>query len=103
MQSTLEALAEPSRRRLLDELRKGERDVGELVALLGTSQPNVSKHLRTLRAAGLVEVTPQAQRRVYRVRAEPLRDLDDWLAPYRQAWNQRLDNLERHLDTMEDP
>lgn len=101
MQRTLEALAEPHRRELLDILRTGERDVGELVAALGASQPNVSKHLRTLRAAGLVDVTPRAQRRLYRLRAEPLRDLDEWLAPYRNAWQERLESLERHLDTME--
>jgi DNA-binding transcriptional ArsR family regulator len=97
-----EVLAEPNRRRILDLLCEHERPVGELVAALGISQPAVSKHLRVLRDAGLVEVTAAAQRRVYRVRAEPLREIDDWLTPYRKAWGRRIDALERHLDEMPD-
>ena len=97
-----EVLAEPNRRRILDLLREQERPVGALVAELGISQPAVSKHLRVLRDAGLVEVTADAQRRVYRVRAEPLREIDDWLTPYRKAWGRRIDALERHLDEMPD-
>lgn len=93
-------LAEPSRRRILDVLRQQERPVGELVRLLATSQPAVSKHLRVLREAGLVEVRVDAQRRLYRVRAEPLRAVDAWLEPYRLLWASHLDRLERHLDTM---
>jgi DNA-binding transcriptional ArsR family regulator len=95
----LEVLAEPSRRRILDLLREGERPVGDLVQSIGLTQPAVSKHLRILRAAGLVEVRPDAQRRLYRVRAEPLAELDAWLEPYRVLWNGRLDDLERHLET----
>lgn len=97
-----EVLAEPNRRRILDLLCEHERPVGDLVTELGISQPAVSKHLRVLRNAGLVDVTVDAQRRVYRVRAEPLREIDDWLSPYRKAWGQRLDALERHLDDMPD-
>src|ERR671930_199425 len=95
-----EVLAEPNRRRILDLLRTEERPVGDLVAELAVSQPAVSKHLRILREAGLVEVRPDAQRRLYRVRPEPLRALDEWLEPYRRMWASRLDDLERHLDSM---
>ena len=97
-----EVLAEPNRRRLLDLLREDERPVGDLVTALGISQPAVSKHLRTLREAGLVEVRADAQRRLYRLRPEPLREIDEWLTPYRAAWRDRLDALERHLDEMPD-
>jgi len=95
-----EALAEPNRRRILDLLAQRERPVNDLVSLLQVSQPAVSKHLRVLRDAGLVEVRADAQRRVYRVRPEPLRELDDWLAPYRAMWASRLDALESHLEEM---
>ena len=95
-----DVLAEPHRRRILDLLRQDERAVGELVADLGLSQPGVSRHLRVLRDAGLVEVRVDAQRRLYRLRPGPLREVDEWLAPYRAAWRDRLDDLERHLDDM---
>ena len=95
-------LAEPHRRRILDLLLEDERPVGDLVADLALSQPAVSKHLRVLREAGLVEVRADAQRRLYRVRLEPLRAIDDWLAPYRRLWASRLDALEAHLDAMEE-
>jgi DNA-binding transcriptional ArsR family regulator len=98
--SLFEVLAEPNRRRILDLLHGSERPVGALVAQLELSQPAVSKHLRILREAGLVESRTDAQRRLYRVRAEPLHEIDDWLAPYRQAWAASLDDLERHLDEM---
>ena len=94
----LEVLAEPSRRRILDLLRDGEQPVGALVAALGASQPAVSKHLRTLRDAGLVEARVAGPRRLYRVRWEPLRELDAWLAPYRRQWEARLDDLAQHLE-----
>ena len=100
MVAPFEVLAEPNRRRLLDLLLT-ERPVGDLVDALGVSQPAVSKHLRVLRDAGLVDVRSDAQRRLYRVRPEPLRAIDDWLAPYRALWEERLDDLERHLDTMD--
>jgi DNA-binding transcriptional ArsR family regulator len=98
MTTTFEVLAEPTRRRILDLLRERERSVGELVSRLTISQPGVSKHLRVLREAGLVEVRTDAQRRWYGLRAEPLTEVDAWLAPYRRLWAQRLDALERHLD-----
>ncbi|MGW1865907.1 ArsR/SmtB family transcription factor [Streptomyces mauvecolor] len=94
----IEVLAEPNRRRILDLLKDGERPVGELVDELGLAQPTVSKHLRTLRDAGLVEVRVDAQRRLYRIRPEPLAELDAWLAPYRRLWSASLDRLERHLE-----
>jgi DNA-binding transcriptional ArsR family regulator len=97
-----EVLAEPHRRRILDLLAPGARPVGELVAQLELSQPAVSKHLRILREAGLVDVRGDAQRRLYSVRSEPLRAVDDWLGPYRRMWGERLDDLERHLDSMPD-
>ena len=95
--ATIEVLAEPNRRLLLDALRGGEQPVGVLVDRLGLSQPSVSKHLRVLREAGLVDVRPDGQRRVYRVRVEPLMELDAWLEPYREMWRTSLDKLERHL------
>ena len=95
-------LAEPTRRRILDLLRDDERPVNELVSTLKVSQPGVSKHLRVLREAGLVEVRVDAQRRLYRLRLEPLEEIDEWLAPYRRLWGNRLNALERHLDETED-
>ena len=89
---------EPHRRVILDALREGDRSVGDLVELLRLAQPTVSKHLRALREAGLVTVRPQAQRRYYQLRAEPLKELDSWLEPYRRTWSQRLDALGQHLD-----
>jgi DNA-binding transcriptional ArsR family regulator len=101
MASTFEVLAEPRRREILDLLRDGERLVGDLVDRLTLSQPTVSKHLKVLRSAGLVEVRQDAQRRWYRLRPAPLAEIDAWLAPYRRMWTDSLDALERHLDTME--
>jgi DNA-binding transcriptional ArsR family regulator len=98
----LEVVAEPNRREILALLLDGERSVGQLVDAMGLSQPNVSKHLKVLRDAGLVTVRPQTQQRMYRLRPAPLREIDEWLAPFRAAWNARLDALEAHLDTMED-
>jgi DNA-binding transcriptional ArsR family regulator len=94
----LTALAEPTRRRILDLLLDAPRSVNELVARLETTQPTTSKHLRVLRDAGLVHVHPDAQRRVYALRPERLAELDAWLAPYRRLWEGRLDALEAHLD-----
>lgn len=101
MTTPFDILAEPSRRNILDLLLVSERPVSELVAETAMSQPAVSKHLRVLRDAGLVSVRTDAQRRIYRVRVEPLRDIDDWLRPYRQLWSSRLDALEDRLDTMQ--
>ena len=102
MSSAFDVVAEPSRRRILDLLRDDERSVTDLVGALGLSQPAVSKHLRVLRDAGLVDVRRDAQRRVYRLVPEPLVEIDDWLTPFRDAWARRLDALEAHLDQMED-
>jgi DNA-binding transcriptional ArsR family regulator len=92
-----DALAEPSRREILDLLRERERPVGELVSHLRISQPGVSKHLRVLREAGLVGVRPDGRRRLYRLQPAPLAEVDAWLAPYRRYWSERFDALERHL------
>jgi DNA-binding transcriptional ArsR family regulator len=95
-----DVLAETHRRSILDQLRDSERSVGELVGVLGLSQPAVSKHLRVLRDAGLVTARSDAQRRLYRLRPEPLRAIDEWLEPYRRLWATSLDALERRLDAM---
>ena len=93
-----EVVVEPHRRAILDALRERDRSVSELVPLLRLAQPTVSKHLKALREAGLVSVRPEAQRRYYQLRAEPLQELDEWLRPYRRAWAARLDALGVHLD-----
>jgi DNA-binding transcriptional ArsR family regulator len=98
MLTTLQVLAEPRRQAILDLLRDGELPVGELVARLGMSQPAVSKHLRVLKDAGMVEARVDAQRRLYRIRPEPLAELDEWLATYRKLWTTSLDRLEEHLE-----
>ncbi len=102
MTTAFELLADPTRRRVLDELRVGERSVGELVERLRMNQPAVSKQLRVLREAGLATVRVDAQRRIYRLDAAGLREVDEWLAPYRDFWNERLDALERTLESMEE-
>jgi DNA-binding transcriptional ArsR family regulator len=98
----LDVIAEPNRRRILDFLREDEQAVGDVVRKLKISQPLASKHLKVLRDAGLVDVRVDAQRRLYRVRPEPLRAVDEWIAPYRALWSTTLDDLERHLDAMPD-
>jgi DNA-binding transcriptional ArsR family regulator len=98
MATTFQVLAEPTRRRILDLLLERARPVGELVDVLGLSQPGVSKHLRVLRDGGFVAVRPDAQRRIYEVCPAPLAEVDQWLEPYRRLWAGRLDALERHLD-----
>jgi DNA-binding transcriptional ArsR family regulator len=102
MESVFEIIAEPNRRAILSLLVSSEQSVGEIERQLQMSQPTVSKHLRVLREAGFVEATVDAQRRLYRLKAEPLRVVDDWLAPFRQFWSTHVDALERHLDHMED-
>jgi DNA-binding transcriptional ArsR family regulator len=97
MDAVFEILAEPNRRRILDLLRAGERPAGDIVSALDISQPGVSKHLRILREAGLVGTRRDGQRRLYRLRAEGLAELDEWLEPYRAFWSDRLDALETHL------
>lgn len=98
--TAFEVLAEPNRRRILELLRDGERPVGALVGALAVSQPAVSKHLRVLREAGVVEARVEGQRRLYRVTPGPLREIDAWLEPYRALWNESLDALERRLEEM---
>jgi DNA-binding transcriptional ArsR family regulator len=103
MAVAFDVLAEPHRRQILDLLLDGDRSVGELVAHFDLAQPSVSKHLRILRDAGLVTARVEGQRRIYRVEPAPLRQIDDWLAPYRRRWQASLDALERHLDDMDHP
>jgi DNA-binding transcriptional ArsR family regulator len=100
MESAFEVIAEPSRRAILSLLASSEQSVGEIERQLGMSQPTVSKHLRVLREAGLVEAEVDAQRRLYRLRAEPLKEVDEWLSPFRRLWSRHVDALERHLDRM---
>src|SRR5262245_34911241 len=101
MWSTFAVLAEPNRRRILDELRQGECSVGELVDRLSLSQPAVSKHLRVLREAELVTSRVDKPHRRYRLRPAPLAVVDAWLAPSRRFWAARLDDLQAHLDQEE--
>jgi DNA-binding transcriptional ArsR family regulator len=101
MLSAFEVVAEPNRRAILTFLGSSERSVGEIERKLRLSQPSVSKHLRVLREAGFVESRIDAQRRLYRVRPEPLKELDAWLVPFRRFWSRHVDALERHLERME--
>ena len=96
--SPFEIVAEPARRALMDALVAGPKPVGELSDTAGLSQPNTSRHLRILREAGIVSVTPDGQRRLYALHPERLIELDRWLIPYRELWRSSLDALERHLD-----
>jgi DNA-binding transcriptional ArsR family regulator len=96
--AALQVLAEPHRQAILDRLRHGEQPVSALVDHLGLSQPAVSKHLRVLKEAGMVESRIDAQRRLYRIRPEPLAELDAWLSGYRALWTAHLDRLEAELD-----
>ena len=101
MGTAFEIIAEPNRRAILSLLVSSEQSVGDIERQLDMSQPTVSKHLRVLREAGLVEATVDAQRRVYRIRPEPLQEVDAWLAQFRQFWSARVDALERHLDRLD--
>src|SRR5215467_2068654 len=101
MKSVFEVIAEPNRRAILSLLVSSQQSVGEIERHLRMPQPTVSKHLRVLRDAGFVESTVDAQRRLYRLRPEPLQEVDAWLAPFRQFWSTHLDALERHLDRMD--
>lgn len=96
-------LAEPTRLRILGQLRGGERSVGELVDLLDLPQPAISKHLKVLREAGFVTSRTAAQQRFYHIEVKPLKAIDTWLEPYRRLWTRHLDALERHLDKQEQP
>ena len=101
MTSVFEIVAEPNRRAILGLLVSSEQSVGDIERQLRMTQPTVSKHLRVLREAGFVEATVDAQRRLYRLRPEPLQEIDAWLEPFRRFWSAHLDALERHLDRME--
>ena len=103
MVSSFTILAEPNRRTILSLLAASERSVGEIEQQLRMPQTSVSKHLRVLRDAGFVEARIEAQRRVYRIRPEPLKEVDAWLAPFRAVWATHVDALERHLDKMDQP
>ncbi len=103
VESVFEVIAEPNRRAILSLLVSSQRSVGEIEHRLRLPQPAVSKHLRVLRDAGFVESTVDAQRRLYRLKPEPLQEVDAWLAPFRRFWSAHLDALERHLDRMEQP
>ena len=101
MESVFEVIAEPNRRAILSLLVSSQQSVGEIERQLRMPQPAVSKHLRVLRDAGFVESTVDAQRRLYRLKPEPLQEVDAWLAPFRRFWSAHVDALERHLDRME--
>jgi DNA-binding transcriptional ArsR family regulator len=103
MESVFEIIAEPNRRAILSLLISSQQSVGQIELQLRMPQPTVSKHLRVLRDAGFVESTVDAQRRLYRLKPEPLQELDAWLAPFRRFWSAHLDALERHLDRMDQP
>ncbi len=101
MESTFAIIAEPNRRAILSLLASSECSVGQIEQQLRMAQPSVSKHLRVLREAGFVESRVDAQRRVYRIRPEPLMEVDAWLAPFRRFWSAHLDALEQHLDRID--
>src|SRR5215831_12367436 len=101
METVFDIIAEPNRRAILTLLVSSQQSVGEIERQLGMSQPAVSKHLRVLREAGFVESTVDAQRRLYRLKPEPLQEIDAWLTPFRRFWSAHVDALERHLDRME--
>ena len=101
VESVFEIIAEPNRRAILGLLVSSQQSVGEIERRLRMPQPTVSKHLRVLRDAGFVESTVDAQRRLYRLKPEPLQEVDAWLAPFRRFWSAHVDALERHLDRMD--
>jgi DNA-binding transcriptional ArsR family regulator len=103
VESVFEIIAEPNRRAILSLLISSQHSVGEIERQLRMPQPAVSKHLRVLRDAGFVESTVDRQRRLYRLKPEPLQELDAWLEPFRRFWSAHVDALERHLDRMAEP
>lgn len=102
MNGTLTALAEPNRLQIVELLLTGPRPVGDIVDKLGLNQPQVSKHLRVLSDAGLVEVRPLAQQRIYSLRPEPFKELDDWLRTYRRLWERRYDRFDEVLQELQE-
>jgi DNA-binding transcriptional ArsR family regulator len=103
VESVFEVIAEPNRRAILSLLGSSQQSVGEIERRLRMTQPAVSKHLRVLRDSGFVESTVDAQRRLYRLKPEPLQELDAWLAQFRRFWSAHVDALERHLDRIHPP
>jgi DNA-binding transcriptional ArsR family regulator len=103
VESVFEIIAEPNRRAILSLLITSQQSVGEIERQLRMPQPTVSKHLRVLRDAGVVEATVDAQRRLYRLKPEPLQEIDAWLTPFRRFWSAHVDALERYLDRMDEP
>src|SRR3954453_23069109 len=103
VESSFAIVAEPNRRAILSMLLSSERSVGEIERQLRLSQPSVSKHLRLMREAGFVESRIEGRRRLYRLRPQPLMELDAWLVPFRRFWSRHVDALERHLNKMDDP
>ena len=103
VESAFDIIAEPNRRAILSLLAASQQSVGDIERQLRMPQPMVSKHLRVLREAGFVESTVDAQRRLYRLKPEPLQEVDAWLAPFRRFWSAHIDALERHLDRMDQP
>lgn len=103
MESVFEIIAEPNRRAILSLLVSSEQSVGDIERRLRMPQPTVSKHLRVLREAGVVEATIDAQRRLYRLTPKPLQEVAEWLAPFRRFWTAHVDALERHLDRLDQP
>ena len=103
VESVFDVIAEPNRRAILSLLLSSEQSVGDIERQLRMSQPAVSKHLRVLREAGVVESTVDAQRRLYRLKPEPLQEIEAWLAPFRRVWSAHVDALERHLDRLHRP
>ena len=101
MASAFDIIAEPNRRAILSLLMSSEQSVGEIERQLRMTQPTVSKHLRVLREAGFVEAQVDAQRRVYRLKPDALKEVDAWLRPFRRFWSKHVDALEQHLDRME--
>ena len=101
MPTSFRLLADPTRRRILEELREGEHTVGSLVERVGMSQPAVSKQLRVLREGGLAEVRRDAQRRFYRLNHSRMREFDEWMAPFRAKWEERVNTMEDVLSSME--
>jgi DNA-binding transcriptional ArsR family regulator len=101
VESVFEIIAEPNRRAIMSLLVSSQQSVGEIERQLRMPQPTVSKHLRVLREAGVVESTVDAQRRLYRLKPEPLQEVETWLAQFRRFWSAHMDALERHLDRVD--
>ena len=101
MESAFTIIAEPNRRAILSLLVLSQLSVGQIERRLRMPQPAVSKHLRVLREAGLVEATVDAQRRLYRLKPEPLQEVDEWLGQFRRFWSKHVDALARHLDRLD--